>query len=129
MYPDGQWDSPHAPDARVDIVQATRNVRLVRVAPAGGNPYGEFYVLEEHIRGMTPKQIQEYLCLPYTPTQFQFVTIPKGRELFVSKIGPQMHFENGLRFPDGGGLQFEIRLRPEEEVESLAPWFTDLEKF
>ena len=76
---------------------------------------------------MTPQQIQEYLCLPYTPTQFQFVTIPKGRELFVSKIGPQMHFTNGQRFPDGGGLQFEIRLRPGEKAESLRRWFTPLE--
>ena len=76
---------------------------------------------------MTPKQIQEYLCLPYTPTQFQSVTISKGRELFVSKVGSQMHFENGLRFPDGGGLQFEIRLRPGETVESLRGWFTPLE--
>ena len=75
---------------------------------------------------MTPKQIQEYLCLPYTPTQFQSVTIPKGRELFVSKVGPQMHFENGLRFPDGGGLQFEIRLRPEEKIQALESYFAPL---
>ncbi|MBZ2190598.1 RHS repeat-associated core domain-containing protein, partial [Alcanivorax sp. JB21] len=93
---------PYARNREVIEATLSNDQSFVRVySPGRSNIEGRWVVRREDINGLSPRQIQERLSLPYTPTHIVDVNIPAGTRIRTGQAGA--NFGN-----PGGMTQFEL---------------------
>lgn len=99
--------APYKHGSSVYSFKTRKNEKFVRVYAEGkSQPAGKWLVRAKEIKGLSPAQVQQKLALPFKPTHYVNVNVPKGTKLSMG-IAAGKNF-GGRRF-SGGGIQYELR--------------------